>query len=418
MKRQGFEDAFDIGLGRLDYRQMDGRDRGFARAIALATLRAHGRLSHVVGRFLERPLPDNAGRTHAILSTGAAQLLMLDAPPHAVISQAVDIARLDRVTARFDRLINAVLRRVAEQGRPIFAELDPARHDIPAWLQARWVRAYGAETADQMSRACCVEPPLDLTCREAPDAWAARLDATLLPTGTLRRADVGRIEELEGYSDGAWWVQDAAAALPVRLLGPVGGRTVLDLCAAPGGKTMQLVSQGARVTAVDASAKRCERLQANLARIDREVRIVTADAIAFCAEHQDVFDAVLLDAPCSATGTIRRHPDMLFTKPETEIARLADRQAALIRAAATTVAPGGVLVYATCSLEPEEGPGTVERFLADQPRFSLEGAAPFVPAHLVTAQGTLRTLPQHALGDTPLGRGMDGFFAARLRRKS
>jgi 16S rRNA (cytosine967-C5)-methyltransferase len=416
-RREAFDDAFEIGIGRLGYQGMPARDRGFARAVALATLRAKGRLDTLIARYLDKPLPADAGRTPAILTTAAAQLLLLDSPPHAVISQAVDIVRLDRTAARFDRLVNAILRRLAADGRTSLASLDSAALDVPGWLLGRWRQAYGEATAAAIARGCLVEPALDLSCRDAPAPWADRLGGIVLPTGTIRLPGGGRVEDLPGYADGAWWVQDAAAALPVRLLGAVAGKSVLDLCAAPGGKTMQLAAAGARVTAVDASAKRTQRLIANLARIDREAKVVTADVAAFVDAHPDSFDAVLLDAPCSATGTIRRHPDLMFTKPEADIARLADRQTALIRAAAKAVAPGGVLVYATCSLEPEEGPDIVRSFLAQHPDFTPQPAGERIPSHLQTADGALRTWPHQALGDSPLAAGMDGFYAACLLRR-
>jgi 16S rRNA (cytosine967-C5)-methyltransferase len=421
-RRQGLDEAFEAGLSKLNLGDMVPRDRAFARAISLATLRRRGRLQAVIDRFLEKPLPETCGRLPALLLTAAAQVLLLDTPAHAVLSQSVDIIRLDREATRFDRLVNAVLRRVAAQGPALLSEMHDPQPDIPAWLWARWRAAYGIDAARAIADASLTEPALDVSVAGDAAQWAKRLGGYVLPTGSVRLLDVsGRIEALAGFTEGAWWVQDAAAALPVRLLGPVGGRRVADVCAAPGGKTLQLVAAGAHVTAVDASAKRMQRVADNLARIDREARLVTADVMAWAAAERDPFDAVLLDAPCSATGTIRRHPDLLWTKPETEIARLATRQRELLTAAAPLVKPGGILVVATCSLEPEEGPAMVRAFLDAHPAFVPEPARAGyadLPPHLETADGFLRTRPDLAFGDDPIARGMDGFFAARLRRRS
>jgi 16S rRNA (cytosine967-C5)-methyltransferase len=255
--------------------------------------------------------------------------------------------------------------------------------------------------------------------RGQSDVWAERLNAKVLSTGSLRLVEAGVVPDLPGYAEEAWWVQDAAAALPARLLGPVQGQSVADLCAAPGGKTAQLATQGAHVTVVDGSKNRLQRLGENMQRLglSAQVTVVAADIETF--EPGTMFDAVLLDAPCSATGTIRRHPDILHLKTPDDIVRLAALQSRLLAKAAGLVKPGGLLVYCTCSLEPEEGPNQITQFLAENANFERVAIAPDDiggDASWVTAHGDLRTLPFHAAGSFPEAQGLDGFFAARLRR--
>lgn len=420
-RRAALDEAFNDGLVRLRLDALAPRDRAFARLLAMTALRRYGSLDTLVSGFLDKPLPADAGRTHAILVVGAAQIVDLGTPAHAAISQSVEIARIDHSARRFDRLVNAVLRRVAAEGRDILATLDRTRLDTPTWLYDRWRRTYGDDTARNVAAAHAIEPPLDISVKSDADAWAERLTGLALPTASVRVREAGRVEDLPGYADGDWWVQDAAAALPVRLLGNIAGKRVADLCAAPGGKTAQLASAGAHVTAVDASAKRMRRLTENMARLKLAVETVVADAEAWCRESaaDGTFDAVLLDAPCSATGTIRRHPDLVHTKSEADIARLALRQQSLLAAAADRVRPGGTLVYVTCSLEPDESETVVAGFLAGAATFArapIDAAALGWPAAWVTAAGDLRTLPCHAFGPDPSAQGMDGFYAARLVR--
>ncbi len=418
---RALDEAFNEGVTRLHLERLEGRDRAFARLVVSTTLRRLGQLEAVVTRFLEKPLKADSGRTMMILTTTAAQLLFLDTPPHAAISQAVEIARIDHTSRRFDKLVNAVLRKVSTEGQAILATLDGVRLDTPEWLWQRWTAHYGETTARMMAAASLSEAALDLSVKNDPAHWAAELTGIVMPTGTVRVREAGRIEDLPGYADGAWWVQDAAAALPVRLFGNVAGQRVADLCAAPGGKTAQLAAAGANVVAVESSAKRLQRLAANLTRLKLTAETITADAAewSLMADNAGAFDAVLLDAPCSATGTIRRHPDLLRAKAETEVQRMSQRQRELLAAAAHVVRPGGTLVYATCSLEPEEGEQVIAAFLAANPAFEisrLDAAVLGLPHEIITAEGHLRTLPQHALGPEPAMAGMDGFFAARLLR--
>jgi 16S rRNA (cytosine967-C5)-methyltransferase len=412
--RQPLDQAWSQLTARPTVAALEARDRALARLIAATVLRRQGELEHVLNAFLEKPLPAEKGRLWPILLTGAAQLVCLGMPPHAVVDIAVELTRRDRGAHRFAKLANAVLRRVGERGAGLLADQDGVRLNTPPWLWQRWTEAYGPEMARRIAEANLVEAPLDLTLKPGtPDeaqAWADRLGGTLLPTGSVRMASHGRVEDLPGFAEGAWWVQDAAAALVVSLAGDVAGRSVADLCAAPGGKTAQLAAAGAQVTAVDLSATRLSRLRDNLSRLHLQADVVEADAATWSPGR--TFDVVILDAPCSATGTIRRHPDILRLKRSEDIARMAELQRTMLANAAGLVAPGGLLIYATCSLEPEEGERQIAALLAARPQFQRERIDPAsigADAAWFTAAGELRTLPFHL-------SGMDGFYAARLRR--
>lgn len=414
VEKRAFEDVFNKAAAT---RHLEPRDRAFARLIAATVLRHHGELRAVISRFLEKPLPEHQGRLEQILLAAAAQLLFLQTPPHAAISLAVDQCRADKSAERFAKLTNAVLRRVSEQGAGILATLDPAALNIPAWLLDRWQSAFGADMTRAIATASLMEAPLDLTVKSDAALWAEHLGGIALPTGSVRLSGAGRIEELPGYDDGAWWVQDAAAALPAKLLGDVAGKDVADLCAAPGGKTAQLAAAGARVTAVDKSPGRLNRLKENLARLGLEAETLVGDAADFAPGR--MFDAILIDAPCTATGTVRRHPDILILKRDEDIAALAALQSRILEGAAVTLKTGGTLVYCTCSLEPDEGANQIERFLASHPEFRravIDAATLGIDPAWLSGAGDLRTLPCH-LPDLPEGMtGMDGFFAAKLER--
>src|ERR1051325_2068799 len=325
------------------------RDRALVRKLVATVLRRVGTLRHVLGRFLERGFPSDAPRVETVLLIGAAQVLFLDVPDHAAVDLSVRLVQADRRAAKYPGLINAVLRRVAREGKDALAALDPVPLDTPEWLLARWQRTYGEATARAIAVAHGHEPPLDLTVKSDAESWAQRLRGRVMPTGTVRTAAQGHVALLPGYHEGAWWVQDAAAALPVRLFGDVSGKTVADLCAAPGGKTAQLAHAGARVTAVDRSPNRLGRMRDNLARLGLQAEIVVADATEWQAGP---FDAVLVDAPCSSTGTIRRHPDVGWLKSETDLAQLTGLQRRLLDRALALTKPGGRIVYCACSLAP------------------------------------------------------------------
>jgi 16S rRNA (cytosine967-C5)-methyltransferase len=417
--RQPLEIVLAREFARPDSAALEPRDRAFARSLASTVLRRQGQLDFVLDKFVTRPLPQDAERARICLLAGAAQLLFLETPPHAAVGLAVDAVRRTRHGARYAGMANAVLRRVAAEGRAILATRDAASLNVPEWLLERWRGVYGAETAQRIAEASLREAPLDITLNPDLDRsmWAEKLGGTLLPTGSIRRLADTRVEDLAGYTDGAWWVQDTAASLVTRAAGDVRGRAVADLCAAPGGKTAQLAAAGAKATAVDMSARRLERLAENLRRLKLSAEVVTADATTWRPGR--TFDVVVVDAPCTATGTIRRHPDILRLKGTEDIVRLAAEQAALLANAADLTAPGGTLVYSTCSLEPEEGPNQIESFLAAHAQFRRDAVE---PAHIngeadwITPNGDVRTLPCHMKMTSPDLSGMDGFFITRLRR--
>jgi 16S rRNA (cytosine967-C5)-methyltransferase len=392
------------------------RDRALMRRLAATALRRLGTLRHLLGTFLDKGFPADAPRAEAILLIGAVQILWLDVPDHAAVDLSVRLAQADRRAARYAGLVNAVLRRVA-QNRATLGAADTA-HDTPDWLLQRWRKSYGEEAARAIAAANTHEPALDLTVKQDADEWAERLRGRVLPTGTVRTQVHGAIALLPGFAEGAWWVQDAAAALPARLFGDVRGLRIADLCAAPGGKTAQLAQGGAQVTAVDRSPARLARLGENLARLSLAAETVAADALEWQA---DPFDAVLLDAPCSSTGTIRRHPDVPWLKSEADITVLANLQRRLIDRAVDLLKPGGRLVYCVCSLEPEEGADQVDALLARDQRIARQPVAAAEVAgraEFVTGDGDLRTLPTHLPDPDPRWAGLDGFYAARLIRKT
>jgi 16S rRNA (cytosine967-C5)-methyltransferase len=397
------------------------RDKAFARLLAMTVLRHHVDLQALVDNFLAKPLAANAERIRIILMAGAAELTLLSIAPHAAISTAVELTRLSAKTLHFDKLANAILRRISEQGTKLLAENGSPAANFPEWMITGWSEAYGKETAARIAAASLQEAALDLTTREEPIGWAERLDAIVLPTATLRRAAGGRIEDLDGYKEGGWWVQDAAAALPAKLLNPAPGATVLDLCAAPGGKTAQLCATGANVTAIDVSETRMQRLRINLDRLGFDANTISADATTW--RSLDAFDHILIDAPCTATGTIRRHPDILHLKREGDTERLAEMQQRLLRNAGGLIAVGGTLLYCTCSLEPIECEHQVENFLNDPGNGTRQfERRPITAAEIghqsdwITAVGDLRTFPFHLPHENPALAGIDGFFAARLVR--
>lgn len=389
------------------------RDAGFARTIASETLRRFGQLDDLVRRFVPRaPSPHRAGPTLEILLAGACELLFLDVAAHAAVDGANRLAAADAKAVHFKALINATLRRIAREGRAIVETQDGARLNTPDWLWTRWCDSYGEHTTRAIASVHARTPPLDLNIDNSCGVPMA-LSGHALPNGIVRLEHAGRVEALPGYSDGAFWVQDFAASLPVRLLGDVAGRRVVDLCAAPGGKTAQLATAGANVTAVERDAARLRRLATNLERLKLSAQIVEADARDYHPER--LADCVLLDAPCSATGTIRRHPELPWLKSAADIAACTDNAGELLDAAAAMVAPGGTLVFAVCSLEPEEGPAQITHFLKSHAEFRR---VPILPAELfdlgecIDADGDLRTLPCHFADKG----GMDGFYATRLRR--
>ena len=401
-RKAGLEVALESG----GFARLEPQDRGFARALAMAALRHLGPIDRALATCLDRQPPEPV---RMILRLGAAQLYYLDTPTYAAVDSSVALAGADNATRGFKALVNAVLRRLGREGAPAD---DPAVL-APPWLYARWRAAFGEADAAAMAATIAAEPATDVTPRDPADAGALgrELEAELLPGGSLRRAARGRIEDWPGFADGRWWVQDAAAAIPARLLDAKVGEHVLDLCAAPGGKALQLAAAGAQVTALDRSAARLRRLTDALARTGLAAEIVAADAETWADTRS--FDAVLLDAPCTSSGTYRRNPDVLWTLGPRDIAKLAEVQGRLLDAAAARVKPGGRLLYCVCSLEPEEGESQARAFLKRRPDFATAPADPAAigaPPASLTPEGWLRLLPHQLHG------GMDGFFVAQAIR--
>jgi 16S rRNA (cytosine967-C5)-methyltransferase len=384
--RGGLEDAL-VGPALL---ALEPRDRGFARALAMTALRRKGGVDRILDARIAKPPPEEVS---ALIGLGIAQLLYLDTPAHAAVSTTMALADASLAARPFKPLINGVLRRIEREGAPA---LGPDAW-APDWLLARWRAAHGEASALAIAGLIPEEPATDLTPKDDADAAAIAeaVGGEVLAGGSVRTARRGELSDWPGYAEGRWWVQDASAAIPARLLEVKPGETAVDLCAAPGGKTLQLAATGAEVVAVDRSALRLERVKENLARVGLAAEIVAADAAAW--EDPRSFDAVLLDAPCTATGTFRRHPDVLWATRPGDIVKLAETQRRLLAAAAQRVKPGGRLVYCVCSLEPEEGEAQVEPFLQAHPDFRLDPQA-------------LRILPCDREG------GTDGFFAARFVR--
>jgi 16S rRNA (cytosine967-C5)-methyltransferase len=392
--------GLDEALGRAAVTRLDARDRAFARATAMATLRHLGPIDRLIDARLQREPP---GEVRNMMRIGIAQAFWLDQPDYAAVAATVELA-----PQRLRGLVNAILRGALRDGPP-----DERPDDLaPPWLLARWRQAFGETRADAVAALIVVEPAMDLTLKDPADtALVDDLEAVALGLGTLRTRRRGDVSGWPGYGEGRWWVQDAAAAIPARLLRAQPGQTALDLCAAPGGKTLQLAAAGATVTALDRSDRRLRRVVQGLQRTGLAAETLTADA----GDWSDprTFDAVLLDAPCTATGTFRRNPDVLWNVRPGDVAALAQEQKRLLAAAAARVKPGGRLIYSVCSLEPEEGEAQIAAFLAAHPEFEIdpiasgEGGA---PAPSVRPEGWLRILPSDLEG------GLDGFFVARLRR--
>jgi 16S rRNA (cytosine967-C5)-methyltransferase len=414
------DETLDRILSGPDGKMLSDRDRGLARAIAMAATRRLGTIGEALMKRLEKGLPDHSGRLESILVAGVAQLLYLDVPDHAAVDLSVRLVQADPEARRFIKLANGLLRTIARERDVILSNDDPLNRDTPEWLAEKWIKAYGEEDAKKIAAANMQEASVDITVKKDAPGWAERLDAVILSTGSLRLKGRTNVVSLPGYVDGEWWVQDAAAALPAMLLDPKPGETIADLCAAPGGKTAQLAAAGATVTAIDRSSKRLERLSENMTRLRFSVESIAIDAMIYSGGP---FDAILLDAPCTATGTIRRHPDVLWTKEAPDLQKLAALQARLLKKAIGMLKPGGRLVYCTCSLEPEEGESQIAELLAMDDRvkrspFGKEEMSWLGPelARVINGQGELRTLPYMLPNEDPRLQGIDGFFAARLVR--
>jgi 16S rRNA (cytosine967-C5)-methyltransferase len=395
---------------------MPGDDKALARGIATVTVRRFGSIRHAIEARLQSGWPEDSERLQAVLSIAVAQILFMDVKDHAAVDIAVNMVATNTLTKRWTPLANAILRRIVREQDEIRAEIeaDPLL-DTPDWLKERWEKRFGADETRSLAASLRQEPAIDLSFKDQP---TPDLQGIMLPTGSMRLTTGAAIETLPGFETGDWWVQDAAATLAARLVGAKKGERILDLCAAPGGKTAQLAAAGASVTAVDRSPQRMKRLAANLKRLQLSAEQVIADGVEYTAAP---FDAILIDAPCSATGTIRRHPEIAWNRTLEDIARMAMLQSKLLDRAATLLKPGGRLIYCTCSLEFEEGEAQIAGFLARNTGFSIKPvAAADVPgfAHSITGEGQLRILPHHLTMpvENSVRQGNDGFFIARVAR--
>ncbi len=410
-KKTSLDGMLDSENGNPVYRSLSIADRALVRAIVNSALRHLPRIEAALSMLLDGPLPQGARSLHHVLVVGAAQMLYLDVPDHSAVDLAVEQAHRDPRNKRFVKLVNAVLRRLGREKSEIIEAISDVPV-LPKWFFQRLVEAYGSEVAARISEAQLTPSSIDLTVKSDPALWAEKLGGTVLPNGSVRLGEFeGQIPSLEGFSDGQWWVQDLAASMPVKLMGDIAGKRVADLCAAPGGKTAQLALAGAHVTALDQSANRLKRLKENLTRLGLTAETVETNMLKFNPE--DRFDAVLLDAPCSSTGTLRKHPDVCWTKDEADIAKLASLQGQMLRHALTLVNSGGLVAFSNCSLDPSEGEAMVEAVLAENPDFER------VPARkedwpgmelAITVNGDMRTTPD-------MFGGVDGFFSSVLRKK-
>ncbi len=398
----GLDDALasDVMQGRLQ--ALDLRDRALVRSIVIVSLRHLGTIRKTLAQLIEKGLPKRSGNLEWILVITAAQVMFMDVPDHAAVNLCVQAVRQDPKSQPFAALANAVARNLTRRSEIEGVVPGPEPFiDTPAWLAARWKQTYGPERAAAIAAAHAREAALDITPRREAAVWAERLAGRLLPTGSIRIGAGTSVPDLPGYADGEWWVQDAAAALPARLLRVEPGQRVADLCAAPGGKTAQLVAAGGEVVAVDRSAERLKRLKLNLERLNMEADTTVADVVGFSAAP---FDAILLDAPCTATGTIRRHPDVAWTKRASDIPTLTALQAKMLDRAFTLLKPGGTLVYCVCSLEPDEGEMQIATLLRRNPdveRVPVSAAEVGGLAEAVTPLGELRTLPFMRVASDP-----------------
>lgn len=397
--------------GQPDYRALEGRDRAFVRLIAATTFRRMGQIDAALKPFVrQRPTK----LVYAALQTATAQILYLGTPAHAAVGETVAMLKSRGSSKGFANMANAVLRNIVDQG-PKLAGAQPPKVNIPGWIRGEWERAYGRQAGRKMSAQLMKDPVLDISVKSDVQGWTEKFEGETIGPQSVRLGKIGDVPALEGFADGEWWAQDVAATLPVHLLGDVAGKRVLDMCAAPGGKTMQLAAKGAIVTALDKSEGRLERVAENLKRTKLTADIVCADALEWTPEGE-LFDIVLLDAPCSATGTFRRHPDVLYNRTPKDVSNLVRLQDKLLAKAAEFVTPGGTLIYCTCSLMPKEGQPRVDRFLQNMTDFRLipilEASGLALPEDAFSG-GSLRSLPYY-LEDKG---GMDGFFIAQLERK-
>lgn len=401
-----------------NFLDLPGRDKAFVRMVVATTLRRLGQIDALIMNGSDKKETPKPPALHNLLRMATTQIAFMNVPDYAVVDTAVRLAE-DSDMSRQKGFVNAVLRRVTESHRDWLDKMDEVRLNTPEWLMKVWIDDYGLRTAAEIAQANLSEASLDISLKDPAkmEYWADALEAAILPTGSLRRAAGGLVQQLPGFDDGMWWVQDAAASLPAQLFGDVSGARVLDMCAAPGGKTAQLLTMGAHVTALDRSTKRLKRLEENLRRLRLEdnINVETADAAEWNSSRQ--FEYILLDAPCTATGTVRRHPDVMHLKEPQDMDRLVGIQKRLLDNAVSLLAPRGVLIYCTCSLQKAESEYQIEKFLAAHSDMRRLPIAPLDVGGmdaLVSEQGDIRVLPFHMATHG----GMDGFFISRLQKTS
>ncbi len=410
-KKTSLDGMLDAEHGNPSYRSLSLADRALVRAIINSALRHLPRIEAAISMMLDGPLPQGARPLHHVLVVAVAQMLYLDVPDHSAVDLAVEQAHRDPRNKRFVKLVNAVLRRLGREKEAVMETIEVIPV-LPQWFQDRLVAAYGEDAAARIAQSQLVPSAIDLTVKSDPEGWAKKLNGTVLPNGSVRLGSFeGQVSALEGFVEGEWWVQDFSASMPVRLMGDIKGKRVADLCAAPGGKTAQLVLAGAKVTALDQSGNRLKRLKENLSRLGFVAETVEENMLKFLPD--ELFDAVLLDAPCSSTGTLRKHPDVSWTKDEKDIAKLANLQEQMLRHAIGLVKSGGLVVFSNCSLDPSEGEAMVARVLESDAGVERVAVTPEALPGMeiaISSHGDLRTTPD-------MFGGVDGFYAAVLRRR-
>lgn len=412
----GRRNPLDAALEKCgEFRSLPSRDRAFCRMLVSTTLRRMGQVDDIIAKAEEKPAHKTL-MLHNILRLGVTQIMFMDVPDHAAVDTSVRLAEMHGMD-RQKGFVNGMLRTIARIGREWLERQDEGRLNTPEWLLKIWIDDYGIKTAAQIARANLSEAPLDITIRDESERnyWASNLKASEVGNGTLRRVAGGPVHEIPGFDEGRWWIQDAAAALPALLFGDIKGKTIIDLCAAPGGKSAQLAARGANVIAIDRSAQRLKKLEENLKRLrlESKVQVIASDAAAWQPKEPPHY--ILVDAPCTATGTIRRHPDVPHLKSMRDLESLVPTQMRILENAFNILAPGGVLVYCTCSLQKCEGEDQINHLLSQHPNAAKIAITPEEIGGLnetITDSGDLRTLPFHLAASG----GMDGFFISRITK--
>lgn len=401
-----------------DFRALEARDRTFARMLVSTVLRYKGVMDVLLNRLQDEPRDIRPEALKLILYLGVAQILYMNVADHAAIDTSNRLAEAENMPKK-KAFVNALLRRLQREQQDLIGKIDTVQAAVPEWLLGTWVQDYGLKVAADMTQALLAEAPLDITVKSVDEInyWAGEFGASTLSTGSLRLLENPGVQSMSGFDDGSWWVQDASAALPVKLIPETKEKRIVDLCAAPGGKTAQLAASGARVIALDRSAKRLERLTQNMQRLGFEeaIDVVVSDGAVW--QPEELVDVVLLDAPCSATGTIRRHPEVMHLKSLQDVEQLMSLQMRLLDNSAKMLKQGGVLIYCTCSLQKDEGERQIDLFLENNKDFVRDPVSPKEIGGLsdaITPQGDVRILPYFMAAQG----GMDGFFISRLKKQA